>query len=68
MAMTLRLSDKELQTLRRQADREGVSMQELIKRSIQDRADRWEHSARVTSSSHRMTKRWADVLDDLSKS
>lgn len=61
--MTLRLSDEEQATLQVQAEREGASMQEVARRAIRERAERWDHSARVTDSAERMIERWADVLD-----
>jgi predicted transcriptional regulator len=40
MAMTLRLSDDETQALRRQAQREGRSMQELARAAVRDYIER----------------------------
>ena len=68
MAMTLRLSDDEQATLERQAAREGVSMQEVVKRAIQQRSAQWDHRANVSESSKRMLAEWADVLAELARS
>ena len=38
MAMTLRLSDEETALLRRQAEREGRSMHEVVRLAIRERA------------------------------
>lgn len=40
MAMTLRLSDDEAEMLRRQAEREHRSMQEVVRLAILDRIER----------------------------
>jgi len=42
MAMTLRLTDDETEALRRTAEGEGTSMQELARRVIREYTDRWE--------------------------
>lgn len=68
MAMTLRLTDDEKAMLQAQAEREGASMQEVVKRAIVARAAQWAHRERVAESSDRMLAQWADVLDDLGKS
>lgn len=65
MAMTLRLTDEEQEILQAQAEREGVSMQEVVKRAIVQRATHWEHKHRAGESADRMLVQWADVLDDL---
>ena len=36
MAMTLRLTDEETEALRRRAEREGVSMQEVARRAVHE--------------------------------
>ena len=40
MAMTLRLSDEELEALRQRAAREGRSMQEVARAAVRDYIDR----------------------------
>jgi predicted transcriptional regulator len=40
MAMTLRLSDEELEALRRRAGREGRSMQEVARAAVREYIDR----------------------------
>ncbi len=42
MAMTLRLSDDESDALRRVAEREGTSMQEVARRAIREYTTGWE--------------------------
>lgn len=42
MAMTLRLTDDETEALRRTAESEGLSMQELARKAIREYAERWE--------------------------
>jgi predicted transcriptional regulator len=58
MAMTLRLSDEETEALRRQAEREGRSMQEVARAAIADRI----HTFRVAESAARGAERYAEVL------
>ena len=41
MAMTLRLDDDENDALRRAAEAEGVSMQELARKAIREYTSRW---------------------------
>ena len=41
MAMTLRLSDEEIEALRAAARAEGVSMQEYARTAIRERTQRW---------------------------
>jgi predicted transcriptional regulator len=65
MAMTLR-TDAELdQALAALAAAEGVSRQEVVRRSVLDRYERRGHAARVDESAQRLVMRWDEVLDRL---
>jgi predicted transcriptional regulator len=66
MAMTLRLSDEETALLRRQAEREGRSMHEVVRLAIQERIARQEHSDRVRRAARRVATEHREVLDRLS--
>jgi predicted transcriptional regulator len=66
MAMTLRLSDEETALLRRQAEREGRSMHEVVRLAIQERIARQEHSDRVRRASRRVATEHREILDRLS--
>lgn len=44
MAMTLRLTDEETEALRRTAEREGVSMQEVARKAIAQYVVGWERT------------------------
>ena len=65
MAMTLRLTDDETARLRRQAEIEGRSMQEVVRLAIQERIAHHEHSERVRAAAGRVAKRHAEILDRL---
>ena len=65
MALTLR-TDAELEAaLTALAESEGISRQEIIRRSVLERYERSVHVARVDDASARMRERWADVLERL---
>jgi predicted transcriptional regulator len=66
MAMTLRLSDEETALLRRQAEREGRSMHEVVRLAIQERIARQEHSDRVRRAARRVSTEHREILDRLS--
>jgi predicted transcriptional regulator len=66
MAMTLRLSDEETALLRRQAEREGRSMHEVVRLAIQERIARQEHSDRVRRAARRVATEHREILDRLS--
>jgi predicted transcriptional regulator len=65
MAMTLRLSDEETESLRQQAEREGRSMHEVVRLAIQERIARQDHSDRVRQAARHVATRHQDVLDRL---
>ena len=66
MAMTLRLSDEETALLRRQAEREGRSMHEVVRLAIQERIARQEHSDWVRRAARRVGTEHRQILDRLS--
>ncbi|WP_432923700.1 ribbon-helix-helix protein, CopG family [Microbispora sp. CA-135349] len=67
MAMTLRLSDEQTEALRRRAEKEGRSMQQIVVAAVE------EYLARHTSDEevHRLgveaVRRWKPVLDRLAQ-
>ena len=68
MAMTLRLSDEETALLRRQAEREGRSMHEVVRLAIQERIARQDHTDRVLRAARRMAAQHSEILDRLKES
>jgi hypothetical protein len=65
MAMTLRLTDEETALLRRQAEREGRSMQEVVRLAIQERIARHQHTERVRLAAGRVAARHSEILNRL---
>ena len=65
MAMTLRLSEEESALLRRQAEREGRSMQEVVRLAILERVARDDHADRVRAAARRVVARDREILDRL---
>jgi predicted transcriptional regulator len=65
MAMTLRLSDEETALLRRQAEREGRSMHEVVRLAIQERIARQEHADPVQRAARRVAEQHREILDRL---
>jgi predicted transcriptional regulator len=65
MAMTLRLTDEETALLRRQAEREGRSMHEVVRLAIQERIARQDHTERVQEAARRVVTRHNEILDRL---
>jgi predicted transcriptional regulator len=65
MAMTLRLSDEETALLRRQAEREGRSMHEVVRLAIQERIARQNHTDRVRAAARRAVSENSEILDRL---
>jgi predicted transcriptional regulator len=65
MAMTLRLSDEETALLRRQAEREGRSMHEVVRLAIQERIARQDHADRIQRAARRVATQHGEVLDRL---
>lgn len=67
MAMTLRLTDDEQALLRDMAEKEGVSQQEAIRRSITERAERMRLHADVHAAGVRAVSRYSALLERLSR-
>ena len=65
MAMNLRLDDEEMAALRRTAEREGRSMQEVAKAAINDYLSR--RPDRLRGAIERVRTEDAELLDRLSK-
>jgi predicted transcriptional regulator len=65
MAMTLRLTDEETALLRRQAEREGRSMHEVVRLVIQERIARQDHTDRVRQAARRVVTQHRETLDRL---
>ncbi len=65
MAMTLRLTEEETALLRRQAEREGRSMHEVVRLAIQERIARQDHTERVRGAARRVVTRHNAILDRL---
>lgn len=68
MALTVRTDDQMEQALDALVEAEGVSRQEVIRRSILERYERTVHGGRVAESTSRLMTRWGDVLDRLGRS
>jgi predicted transcriptional regulator len=65
MAFTVRTDEELEHALNELAKSEGLSRQEIIRRSVLDRYERTGHAKRVADSTDRMIDRWGDVLDRL---
>ena len=68
MALTVRTDEQMEQALDALVETEGVSRQEVIRRSILDRYERTVHARRVAERTSRLSARWGDVLDRLGRS
>lgn len=67
MAMTLRLDDEDQALLRALAEREGLSQQEVVRRSIREHADRLRLTDDVQEIGTRAAERYSALLDRLSQ-
>ena len=67
MALTVRTDEQMEAALTALAETEGVSRQEVIRRSVLDRYERVVHTRRVDESATRLAARWGDVLDRLGR-
>ncbi len=65
--MTLRLTDDETEALRRQAEIEHRSMQEVAREAVREYIARRAHQARVRESSAFGARYYAEALDRLGK-
>jgi predicted transcriptional regulator len=62
MAMTLRLSDEQTEALRRRADREGRSMQQVALSALEDYLVRAEDDERTDRLAEKGAQRYAELL------
>jgi len=62
MAMTLRLSDEQTEALRRRADREGRSMQQVALSALEDYLLRAEDDERTERLAEKGARRYAELL------
>lgn len=65
--MTLRLTDEETEELRRQAEREHRSMQEVVRLAVRARIEASQRSDFVRAETARIMTRDAELLDRLSR-
>jgi predicted transcriptional regulator len=65
MAMTLRLTADETEALRRQAESEGLSMQDVARAAVREYVERRAHKVRVRRALDRVLAEDADVLKRL---
>jgi hypothetical protein len=62
MAMTLRLTDKQAEALRRRAEREGRSMQQVALSAVDDYIERAEDDELTDRLAERGAERFAELL------
>jgi predicted transcriptional regulator len=62
MAMTLRLSDEQTDALRRRAEREGRSMQQVALNALEDYLLRAEDDERTYRLAEHSARRYAELL------
>jgi plasmid stability protein len=67
MAMTLRLDEQETEALRRRADREGRSMQDVARQAVRDYIERTSKRELLNSVLDRELPRYAEALERLGK-
>ena len=67
MAMTLRLSDEEADALRRRADREGRSMQDVARAAVRDYVDRSSRRDLIDRVLDEELPRYTEALDRLGR-
>ncbi len=65
MAMTLRLTDQEAETLRAQAEAEDRSMQDVARAAVREYVDRHALGRKVDEALDILTPRYRAVLDRL---
>lgn len=63
--MTLRLTESETDLLRRRADSEGRSMQEVARAAVREYVDRHEHDDAVDDAAAWVTENFRATLDRL---
>lgn len=67
MAMTLRLTDSEAELLRRRADSEGRSMQDVARAAVREYVDRHDHDDAVERAADWVTTNFRETLDRLGR-
>jgi len=65
MAMTLRLTDDEQESLRIRASEEGISMQDAARKAIREYVFRSEHRDRVSAATDLILSVHAEALERL---
>ena len=65
MAMTLRLTEEELDALRERAALDGISMQEAARRAVREYIANADHRDRVATAAGEITQRHAVALQRL---
>lgn len=65
MAMTLRLTDEEQESLRERAAAEGISMQDAARKAIREYVFRSEHRNRVSAAADLILSVHADAIERL---
>lgn len=65
MAMTLRLTDTETEALRKQADAEHRSMQDVARAAVREYVARRSHETKVDEAIHDVVTRHAHLLKRL---
>lgn len=63
--MTLRLSDEQAEALRRRAEKEGRSVQQVIHAAVDEYIARHDADEEVRRLGHAAVRRWRSVLDRL---
>jgi predicted transcriptional regulator len=67
MAMTLRLDEQETEALRKRADREGRSMQDVARQAVRDYIERTSKRELLDSVLDQELPRYAEALERLGK-
>jgi predicted transcriptional regulator len=67
MAMTLRLTDEETDALRRRAEAEQRSMQEVARAAVREYVERHEHDETVDRAAAWVVENFRDTLDRLGR-
>jgi predicted transcriptional regulator len=67
MAMTLRLSDAESEALRRRAELEQRSMQDVARQAVRDYIEQHSRNELITSVMDSQLPRYAEALERLGK-
>ena len=67
MAMTLRLNDQEAEALRRRAEVEQRSMQEVARAAVREYIERHDHDETVDRAAAWVVENFRDTLDRLGR-